>query len=111
MNKPHFIKVRKFFININDISSITALRPFDFSSNVKIRDVNGIRGAVGSEITDKYFEWYSRQGGGYHYIHKQEGEKDIFVYEVFFADERSSVYISPVNFEKLSKFLEISDIN
>lgn len=111
MSKPHFIKVRKFYININDISSISAHHPRYFSSNVKVRDVNGIRAAVGDEITDKYFEYYSGQGGGYRYIHGQEGEKDIFVYEVFFANEGSSIYISPASFEKLSKLLEISDID
>lgn len=110
MNKPCFFKVREFYINVNDITSITAHCPDDFSNNTKTRDVENIRAAVGREITDRYFKYYSSDGGGYSYIYRSKGGEDIFVYKVSFANDNRPIYISPANFEKLSKLLEISDI-
>lgn len=111
MNKPHFFKTGDFYINLNSIVSVTAYAPCDFESNKTKRDIRAIRRAVGDEITDRYFEWYSQGDGGYHYKYNQEGDKDIFVYKVEFNGGENRIFISPESFEKLARLLEISDID
>lgn len=111
MNKPHFFKSGDLYININTIVSVVPYTPYDFNCNVAKRDVSAIRRAVGDEITDRYFEWYSQQGGGYHYKYGQEGEDETFVYKVEYNNGGNRIFISPKSFVKLSRLLEISSID
>lgn len=102
---PCYIRIRDYYINLESISSIVAYCPYDFEGYMNNKSlIRTIRSVVGKTLGDKYFEWYSHNGGGYHYKYGAANEHDIFIYEITY-NRTQTIYITVEQFKNLSKLL------